>query len=146
MKTPIIYEAVTGRQRFFISNVASPTLLDVEDKTLLDVEIYRGKGNAWRIRIVRDEATMPPYEEISKEQLPPEILTLVEKHNLLGGARPLPERYTSMAAANKGFLAGVAEKIDRVLKADISTEDMIDELAILRDRIRQHLKAQRRAR
>lgn len=57
------------------------------------------------------------------------------------------DQYTSMAEANKGFLAGTATKIDRLLHLQeydqMSTEQMLDELAELRDRIRTHLKPQR---
>jgi hypothetical protein len=56
---------------------------------------------------------------------------------------------STMAKANVGFLEGTADKIDQILHLEehdqMSTEDMRDELAALRDRITAHVKAQAKA-
>lgn len=53
---------------------------------------------------------------------------------------------TTIAKANVGFLEGTADRIDRILKDEdaerISTEDMINEFAMIRDGIRAHVHAQ----
>ncbi len=56
-------------------------------------------------------------------------------------------KHTSIDLANKRMLARTAAKIDRLLKAQdrdtMSTEDMLDEMAHLRDCIKTHLEPQK---